>query len=166
VTAIGLALDEGGTAPMIVRERRTLHPGQLYVARRPTTITTILGSCIAVCLWDPHKRIGGMNHFMLPMVAGPGMSSARFGNIAMEQLVEKLRDAGALLPLLRASVFGGACMFEQMQSATHLGQKNADLALEYLNRRGIEIVRSDVGGNRGRKLTFHTDEGTACLTLI
>ena len=151
---------------MIVRERRTLHPGQLYIAPRPTTITTILGSCIAVCLWDPHKGIGGMNHFMLPMVAGAGVTSARFGNVAMEQLVEKLREAGARLPLLRASVFGGACMFTQMQSATHLGQKNADVALEYLNRRGIEIVRTDVGGNRGRKLTFHTDEGTACLTLI
>jgi len=152
--------------PELDRERRHLQPGQLFVAQRPTAISTILGSCVAVCLWDPQKRIGGMNHFMLPITAGASVTSPRFGNVAMEQLVTRLRDAGARLPLLRARVFGGACMFAEMKSPDHLGQKNADLAIEYLRRRGIEIVQTDTGGNRGRKLTFHTDGGAAWLTLI
>ena len=152
--------------PLPVRERRYLQPGQLLVSAVPAAITTILGSCIAVCLWEPHRGIGGMNHFMLPMASGSAASSARFGPAAMEQLIEKMREAGARLPLLRARVFGGACMFDGMQSTAHLGRKNADVALELLNRRGIEIVQTDVGGNRGRKLIFHTDEGATWLTLI
>ena len=149
--------------PAIVRERRYLQPGQLLVSAQPAAITTILGSCVAVCLWEPHRGIGGMNHFMLPMGSA---ASPRFGPAAMEQLVTRMRDAGARLPLLRARVFGGACMFDEMQSADHLGRKNAAVALEYLKRRCIEVVQTDVGGNRGRKLIFNTDEGSACLTLI
>jgi len=152
--------------PVIARERRYLQPGQLLVSALPAAVTTILGSCIAVCLWEPHRGIGGMNHFMLPMNSGSMAASARFGPTAMEQLVEKMRDAGARLPLLRAKVFGGACMFAEMQTSAHLGQKNADVALDFLKRRGIEIVQTDVGGNHGRKLIFHTDEGTTWLTSI
>lgn len=148
--------------PLPVRERRYLQPGQLVVSVLPAAVTTILGSCIAVCLWEPQRGIGGMNHFMLPM----GSAGPRFGPAAMEQLLEKMRGAGARLPLLRAKVFGGACMFAEMQSSAHLGQKNADVAIDFLKRRGIEIVQTDVGGNRGRKLIFHTDEGTTWLTSI
>ena len=150
--------------PQVARERRYLQPGQLLVAIAPTAITTVLGSCVAVCLWDPQKRIGGMNHFILPQNAGGTVASLRFGNTAMEQLIAQVRGASGRLPLLRARVFGGASMFEK-QGET-LGQQNAALAIEFLSRRGIDIVQIDVGGNRGRKLVFHTDEGTACLTTI
>ena len=152
--------------PLPVRERRYLQPGQLHVSAVPAAITTILGSCIAVCLWEPQRGIGGMNHFMLPMASGSAASSARFGPAAMDQLIAKMRDAGARLPLLRARVIGGACMFDGMLSTAHLGQKNADVALDLLNRHGIEIMQTDIGGTRGRKLIFHTDEGTTWLTLI
>lgn len=149
-----------------VRERRFLQPGHLVVSVAPVAITTILGSCIAVCLWDSQKRIGGMNHFMLPLVAGSLTASPRFGNIAMEELIAKMRDAGARVPFLRARVFGGACMFAQMDSSSHLGAKNAEMALTDLARRHIEVVQVDVGGNRGRKLIFDTQDGTACLNTI
>ena len=152
--------------PSPARERRYLQPGQMFVSVVPAAITTILGACVAVCLWDPRRGVGGMNHFMLPMASGSAASALRFGPTAMEQLVEAMRDAGARLPLLRARVFGGACMFAEMQSSAHLGQKNADVALDFLKRRGIEVVQAEVGGNRGRKLIFNTDEGTAWLTLI
>ena len=162
----GRALSHAAGDPAIIRERRYLQPGQMVVSTRPAAVTTILGSCVAVCLWEPQRRIGGINHFMLPMGNGGGSAaSARFGPAAMEQLIEKLREAGARLPLLRASVFGGACMFE-LPAAAQLGKKNAEVALEHLNRRGIEIVQTDVGGTRGRKLIFHTDEGATWLTLI
>ena len=74
--------------------------------------------------------------------------------------------AGARRPLLRARVFGGACMFAPMQSEQHLGAKNAELALDFLSRRGIEVVQIDVGGTHGRKLVFNTDEGSVCLSTI
>jgi chemotaxis protein CheD len=166
MTAFALPLDEGGTMPELVRQKRHLQPGQLFVAQHPTAISTIVGSCVAVCLWDASKSIGGMNHFMLPIPAGAGITSPRFGNVAMEQLVTRLRDAGARLPMLRARVYGGACMFAEMKSPQHIGRQNADLAIEFLRRSGIEIVEIDTGGNRGRKLIFHTDGGAAWLTLI
>ena len=151
----------------VARSRHYMAPGQIFVSAAPAAVTTILGSCVAVCLWDPRMRVGGMNHFMLPHLASADAASPRFGNVAMEQLLEQMRKAGARLPLLQARVYGGSCMFQQMQSPTgHLGQKNSVLALEFLRGRGIEIVDTAVGGTRGRRLTFHTDEGTACLKLI
>jgi chemotaxis protein CheD len=149
----------------MLRATRFLQPGHLVIADRPMEISTILGSCVAVCLWDAARRIGGMNHFMLPLAAGRS-TSPRFGDVAMAGLVDGVRAVGARLPFLQARVFGGACMFTEMQSAAHLGKKNADLALEFLARNGIEIVQVDTGGNRGRKLTYRTDEGTACLKSI
>jgi chemotaxis protein CheD len=150
----------------VMRVRRYLQPGQLWVAEIPMVLTTILGSCVAVCLWDSRSRIGGMNHFMLPQLAGNTVRSPRFGNVAMQELLEKMIAAGARLPFLHASVFGGSCMFAQMQSSHHLGQKNIQLALDFLSLRGIDIVQTDVGGERGRKLRFHTDEGTTWLNSI
>ena len=152
--------------PAAERVRRFLQPGHLVVSSEPMSVTTILGSCVSVCLWDGTKRVGGINHFMLPLIPGSGAASPRFGNTAMEELLAKLTMAGARRPLLRARVFGGACMFAPMQSEQHLGAKNAELALDFLSRRGIEVVQIDVGGTHGRKLIFHTDEGSVCLSTI
>jgi len=150
----------------VVRLSHYLQPGQLYVSRTPVVLTTILGSCISVCLWDDREGVGGMNHFMLPHYAGSGVQSARFGNVAMQELLDKIVDAGGRKRFLRARVFGGACMFQQMKSAAHLGSKNAELALDFLSRHGIEVVQIDVGGDHGRKIRFNTDEGTVCLSSI
>ena len=150
----------------LVRERRFVQPGQVFVTATPTAVTTILGSCVAVCVWDGQRRIGGVNHFMLPFSTGSAARSTRFGNVAMEELFEQVKSAGARLPFLRAFVFGGSCMFAGMQQADHLGQKNADLAIDLLTRRGVEIAQVDVGGNRGRKVVFYTDEGSVCLKTI
>ena len=168
---MALALEGGGVMPEAIRERRFLQPGHLLVCETPTTITTILGSCVAVCLWDSTRGIGGMNHFMLPMTATGSAASPRFGNVAMTTLVDELRKRGARLPFLQARIYGGACMFAAMNPAagstkTHLGTQNVDLAIDFISRSGIEIVDVEVGGSRGRKLVFRTDEGTACLTLI
>jgi chemotaxis protein CheD len=147
-------------------EKRYVQPGQIFVTTRPTLITTILGSCVSVCMWDPEKRVGGMNHFMLPLVAGGSIHSPRFGKVAMEELITQLQANGARLTRLHAHVFGGACMFQQMQTKGHLGHKNVEFALDYLARTPIEVEKVDVGGTRGRKLHFQTDEGTTWLSSI
>jgi chemotaxis protein CheD len=155
-----------GLAPAIVRQRGYLQPGHLVVPAVPTAITTILGSCVSVCIWDWRLRLGGMNHFMLPLPSPGNAPSPRFGNTAMEELFKRLELAGSRTPFLRAHVYGGACMFPGMRSTRHLGIQNAELALEFLKVRGIEIGHVDTGGSRGRKVIFNTDEGTSCLTLI
>lgn len=158
--------EAGGVAPNLLRATRFLQPGQLIVCPEPAAITTILGSCVAVCLWDPRTSIGGMNHFMLPIPVTGHAVSPRFGNFAMQQLVERMQAAGARMSSLRAKVYGGASMFPVAGLQTHLGAQNADLAIAFLNRAAIPIVERDLGGTRGRKLVFHTDEGTSCLKLI
>jgi len=149
----------------VTRRSRFLQPGHLIATVEPTDVTTILGSCVSVCLWDEQRRIGGLNHFMLPL-ASSRISSPRFGDVAMSKLLEELRAIGARIPFLQARVFGGSCMFETLQSETHLGRKNVELALNFLQRTGIAPVQVETGGNRGRKVIFRTDEGTACLTSI
>lgn len=148
--------------PAPPRPRRFLQPGHLVVSAEPLTVTTILGSCVSVCLWDPTRHVGGVNHFMLPHGAG----SPRFGNVAMEHLLAGVLALGARKRLLRARIFGGSCMFAAMQTAQHLGSKNAHLALDFLSQNAIEIAETDVGGTQGRKITFQTDEGSVCLSRI
>jgi chemotaxis protein CheD len=157
----------GGFAPLDrPREAVYVFPGQVYVSAKPARVTTILGSCITVCLFDRGRRIGGMNHFMLPHHTRGAAPSGRFGDMAMTELLAKMTAAGARIPFLEARIFGGSCMFAPMQTAGHLGQKNEQLAREALAAQGIPIVEADTGGARGRKLIFHTDEGKAWLTSI
>jgi len=162
--------EPGGTVPNMERVTRFLQPGQLIVSFEPATITTILGSCVSVCLWDPRTSIGGMNHFMLPIPVAGHAASPRFGDFAMQQLVDRMEAAGARMRSVRAKVFGGASMFpivdDRREGRTHLGAQNADLAIQFLKNAGIPVVERDLGGTRGRKLIFQTDEGTSCLKLI
>jgi chemotaxis protein CheD len=145
---------------------RFLQPGHLVIATEPMQVTTILGSCVSVCLFDTTKGIGGINHFMLPLASGRTTASARFGDVAMNELLSGVRNAGARLPFLQARVFGGASMFQDMKTTASLGQKNAELALDFLARTGVHVIEVDTGGNRGRKLIYRTDEGTVCLKSI
>ena len=102
-----------------------LQPGQLYASAQPSAVTTVLGSCVAVCLWDPIEAVGGMNHYLLPFFAGAGQGSPRFGNFAMTELVDRLVALGASKGRLQAKVFGGACVLEAFQARQgHLGEKN------------------------------------------
>ena len=85
-----------------------LHPGNLFASSNPHVVTTILGSCIAVCLFDPTKKIGGINHYMLPLWNGEGLPIPRFGNVAIKKLIEKMEMLGANKRTLQAKVFGGS----------------------------------------------------------
>ena len=144
-----------------------LQPGQLYAAAQPSAVTTVLGSCVAVCLWDPVPAIGGMNHYLLPFFAGVGQGSPRFGNVAMTQLVDRLVGLGAVRSRLQAKVFGGACVLEAFQARQgHLGEKNAAVAVKLLEDLAIPIVSRDVGGRSGRKLIFHTDSGSVWVAKL
>ncbi len=139
-------------------------PGRLFVTAEPYVMTTILGSCVAVCLWDPTLPAGGINHFLLPHWAGPRQSSGRFGNLAMKRLIEKTLALGSRRRDLRAKIFGGAHVLDQPQDdGRHLGSRNVEVARRVLAREGIPIVAEDVGGTGGRKVIFHTVDGSVLL---
>lgn len=149
-----------GTRPHVY-----LHAGQLAVASEPTAIATVLGSCVAVCLWDPGSRVGGVNHFLLPHHV-ERERSPRFGTVAVPALVDAVVRAGASRTALVAKVFGGASVLGGIAHPRRLGAENAALALHLLEEAGIRVLDQDVGGERGRKLVFVSDEGTAWVKLL
>jgi chemotaxis protein CheD len=163
-TQVGLA-DDGPEAPTLPTVY--LHPGQLFVAAGPAAVTTILGSCVAVCVWDGTLGIGGINHYLLPSGLRTGTSGLRYGNTAIHSLLEKLARTGTRVQNLRAKIFGGACVLDAMRGKeNHLGDKNIEIARRALAEANIPVVASDVGGTRGRKLIFHPHDGSALVKLL
>lgn len=143
-----------------------LQSGQVVAAAAPTAITTVLGSCVAVCLHDPVARVGGMNHFLLPHHV-ERERSARFGNVAVPELVAAMVRAGAARERIVAKVFGGASVLRGVAATgRRLGEENAAVALQLLAELGIPVLDQDVGGTRGRKLVFVTDEGVAWVRAL
>jgi chemotaxis protein CheD len=139
-----------------------LHPGQMYVASHAALVSTILGSCVAVCLWDPVARVGGMNHFLLPLGKGP-----RYGTEAMPALIDAMADRGALVARLVAKIFGGACVLDAFTGTRKaIGTQNTEVAVKLLAAHSIPIRAGQTGGRRGRKLLFHTGTGQAYVKEI
>jgi chemotaxis protein CheD len=139
-----------------------LHPGQVYAAAHAAFVTTVLGSCVAVCLWDPVARVGGMNHFLLPKGKGP-----RYGNDAMEQLIAEMTGRGAFVARMVAKVFGGACVLTGFTGAGKaIGMQNAEAARAFLAAHAIPVRAEQTGGRRGRKLLFHIGTGSAYVKEI
>jgi len=136
-----------------------LHPGQIFIATEPATVMTILGSCVAVCLWDPLAKIAGINHFLLPSIPISSTKDARYGNTAMQRLVDDIIDRGASKHRLMAKVFGGANVILAFVPKKPIGTQNVEIAREILARNGIEIVSEQTGGRHGRKLHFDTATG-------
>lgn len=157
------ALLSGESAPPPAPKINFLHAGQVCVSAEPQTITFILGSCVAVCLWDPTSNVGGATHFLLPESDGRCPSSPRYGNVAIAVLLHKLVDAGARLDRLRAKVFGGGCLLNLAchdgKRTTSLGSRNVEVATEILRKNHIPVELIDVGGVRGKRIAFQTGTG-------
>lgn len=132
-----------------------LAPGLMFASAEAVRVTTILGSCVAVCLWDGVARVGGINHFLLPDGAPP---SPRFGASAVPLLVTSVIEQGARRADLRARVIGGACVIDAFRAAA-LGAKNVEMARGRLSAEQIPIMAEDVGGDVGRKLVFDVQTG-------
>lgn len=141
-----------------------LHAGQVHAAAEPTSMVTVLGSCVAVCLCDRQAGIGGMNHFLLPHTT-VREQSARFGAFAMPNLIEQVLKQGAHPGRIEAKVFGGANVVEAFKGRS-LGNENVALALQALEQAGVPVLERDVGGRSGRKLVFHTDTGAAWVRTL
>ena len=141
-------------------------PGELYASKRNILIVTVLGSCVSVCLRDPVARIGGMNHFMLPDRAGNASllsEPARYGAHAMEMLINNLLSMGAQRGRLEAKVFGAGRVLPGMSD---VGARNAQFALDYLERERIPVKARDVGGEHARKVYQFVESGRVLVKEI
>jgi chemotaxis protein CheD len=139
-------------------------PGEFYVTGENEMVTTVLGSCVSACIRDRIFRIGGMNHFMLPIDAdGSGRwsgelldRSTRYGNYAMEHLINEVLKNGGMRKNLEIKIFGGGRVLQQ---ATDIGQKNIDFVLEFIRTEGIELLAKDVGDIYPRKVNYFPATG-------
>ncbi len=138
-------------------------PGEYYVTKSEEIIATVLGSCVSACIRDTHAGIGGMNHFMLPATSGDGSwagtevnAATRYGNFAMEHLINTLVEQGAARNGLEIKLFGGGRVLNAM---TDVGKKNIDFVVDYLNTEGYRITSSDLGGEVSRKVIYFPRTG-------
>lgn len=144
-------------------------PGQYFAASGEGSISTVLGSCVSTCLWDPMQRIGGMNHFMLPgepfATASPWRVSARFGVYAMEVLINEMIHLGADRRRLLAKVFGGARVLQGFETLD-VGARNSEFVLNFLREEGIQLLAQDLLGVCPRKLHFFPATGKVQLKKL
>ena len=140
-------------------------PGEFYVSVSGELITTVLGSCVSACIRDRKTGIGGMNHFMLPTDTKRNSSSwndtpvnmqTRYGNIAMEQLINVILASGGKRSNLEIKLFGGG---KVLQIDTDIGGKNIDFVKQYLITEGLKITAEDVGGIYPRKVLYFPKTG-------
>lgn len=127
-------------------------PGEYRVDDREVMLVTVLGSCVAACLFDPRRHIGGMNHFMLPEArTGDAAGSARYGAYAMEMLINDLLKRGAARSRLQAKLFGGGAVLPGL-STTNIGNRNTAFALRYMADERIPVLGQDLGGTFPRRV--------------
>jgi len=143
-----------------------LYPSTLFASREPYIVNTILGSCVAVCIYDTVWKFGGINHYMLPFWNGQGLASPKFGNIAINKLLEKMMALGSNQKHIVAKVFGGGNILETGTSQFMIGDRNIAVAKDMLKELKIQIVSQSVGGTLGRKIQFNVITGEVKQRMI
>ena len=138
-------------------------PGEYYVSKNNEMITTVLGSCISACIYDINNKIGGMNHFMLPHFDGDNSSSGgcvsaetRYGNFAMEHMINDILKYGGLKKNFEVKIFGGAKIISKI---TDIGQININFIFDYLSVENLKLIAKDVGDVYPRKVNFMPTTG-------
>jgi len=137
-----------------------LYPAAIHFSKEPCLVTTILGSCVAVCLWDSTLHYGGINHIMLPLWNGQGLATPKYGNIAVKKLIDNMLTLGCKKQNLVAKVFGGGEVIDTNISNFQIGERNIQMVQQILDDEKIKIVSSSVGGKLGRKIIFNTYDGS------
>ncbi|HMN92450.1 MAG TPA: chemoreceptor glutamine deamidase CheD [Hydrogenophaga sp.] len=158
-----------GEASFFYRDHHFQHdavkvlPGEYFVTDEELVIMTVLGSCIAACIWDPKARVGGMNHFMLP--EGGSDTSGRYGSYAMELLINEMIKLGARRETMQAKVFGGGQVMHSF-TTMNVGERNTQFVLDYLHTERISIVSKDVLDIHPRKVCYFPASGKAMVKRL
>ena len=139
-------------------------PGEYFVSNEEIVIMTVLGSCIAACIWDGRARIGGMNHFMLPD-GDTGDGSGRYGSFAMELLINEMLKLGARRETMQAKIFGGGQVMAGF-TTMNVGERNTQFVQDYLATERIPIVSQDVLDIHPRKVCYFPVTGKALVKRL
>ncbi len=151
-----------------MKNKMSIHIGEYHASKSPTVIHTLVGSCVAVCLFDPVNRIGGMNHILLPGKADMKRfdAPARYGINAMELLINRIMNLGGERHLLLAKTFGGAHLLPSIAKENSVGRRIAAFVLSFLENEAIPIAAYDLKGHESRRIYFHTDTGEVFLKRV
>jgi chemotaxis protein CheD len=153
----------------------TLYPGEIYVTNSNEIITTILGSCVSLCLFDKINGISGMNHYMLPQKNGSdlkctitetSLSLLRYGEIANKELLNQMVELGADLTFMEAKVFGGGSVISSLKYRPSIGQRNISCAEDFLLNNNIEIISKNIGSDHGRKISLFTETHNVLVRVL
>ena len=158
----GLSLQKVGGVAIEQSKNFYLQPGFIFVSQEPHFVHTVLGSCVAVCLWDSFNMFGGMNHYIYANCDNGG-PNGRYGEISLPNLLKLMQDMGSKKANLRAHLIGGA---RNAQLNSLIGDENINLAEKWLKRNRIPIIVKDVGGTHGRNVVFHNQSGEVYIYRV
>lgn len=168
-------MSEFGDAQVLTTSSGTrfakVNPGQFYVCTEAIDIVTVLGSCVSACMRDPKVGVGGINHFMLPLGSEERAESwggdigavNRFGNFAMESLINAIMKLGGSRDRLETKLFGGGRILDISQD---VGATNVQFVLDYLKAENLIVESMDVGEEYARKLIYNPVTGKARMKKI
>ncbi|QJD96531.1 chemotaxis protein CheD [Mucilaginibacter robiniae] len=142
-----------------------LLPGSVFIDELPHVIEMVLGSCIAVALWDVVLQYGSINHYMLPEWSGEGNPTYKYGSVAIPYLINKMLTLGSKRTNLQAKVFGGSVL-HTTSGIFNVGQRNTQFAFNLLQQEHIPVVNQDVGGTQSRKVIFNSASGEVFVRMI
>lgn len=131
-----------------------LKPGYIYVASKPVLISSVLGSCVAVCIFDRQRKWGGVSHFLFPKAGRKRRPTPQYGNLAIQALARLLRKQGSLVENLEAQIFGGGK--QSLEDSSNIGRRNVKIARKILKNYEIPLISEDIGGVKGRRILYHT----------
>jgi chemotaxis protein CheD len=137
-------------------EKYHLNPGYIYISGTPTIISTVLGSCVAICMHDRVINYGGMNHYLLPKKGKNDQPTARYGDVSIMKLYKTFLEFGSNPVNLTAHIIGGAYL-ENSRDSKAIADENVEISRVFLNNLRIKIISEDTGGTMGRKLIYFTE---------
>ena len=149
---------------MNLKKTTTVYQGEFKISSDPNEcLTTILGSCVATCLYDEDAQVGGVNHFLLPTGPSGEGSNLKYGLHSMELLINALLKSGARKNQIKAKVFGGSRMLDEL---SNIGGKNVEFAFEFLKDEKIPCVSESTLGNQARRIKFWATTGRVQQLLV
>lgn len=141
-----------------------LQPGYIFINKSPSIVATVIGTSVVVCLWDLKKRYGGANQFVQPIAKTKKQSTVFYGSIATPTLIKMMLNQGSQICNLEAQIIGGG--IPPHKKECNLGEKNIEIARRILNKFSVSVVSCDIGGYKGRKLYFHTENGECIIHKV
>ncbi len=141
-----------------------LNPGEMVFSNQPLIVKTVLGSCVGICIYDKKNRVGGMTHYLLPKPFS-GEASTKYGSVAIPYLIKKFEQNGSSIANLEASILGGSFVLFDEKEIFFVGDKNIEIAQEYVRKYKLSIKMMNTGGETGRSVVFNTQTGEILVRM-